>query len=162
MRFEERHSFERNADAVMRMYVDRRFFERKYETTGARDIRVLEHESSAARFRIKCRYTVNNEADLPELAKKFIGAETVVTQEDEWDIAARSGRLVLDLKGTPAKVTAAMHLGDEGVGCVNRMVWTVDCGIPLIGGKLERVIADDIRRRSLADLAASRTILLDY
>lgn len=146
----------------MGMYADRRFFERKYAAIGARDIAVLEHEKTPERFSIKCRYTVSNDAAIPELAKKFLGREMVVTQQDEWDIAKRTGRLQLELKGTPAKITAEMRLSDEGKGSVNLMQWTVDCRIPLVGGKLEKIIADDIRTRSKSDLAASRTILADY
>jgi hypothetical protein len=162
MQFEQKHDFDKPAATVMTMYADRRFFERKYAAVGGWDIQVLEHELTPQRFRIKCRYTTRNETAMPDFAKKLMGAETMITQEDVWDIAKRAGRLQIEIKGVPAKISAEMRLVEEGKGGVNRMQWSVSCGVPLIGGKLEKVIAEDINRRSAADLAASRKILADY
>lgn len=162
MKFELKHSYDKPADAVLKMYSDRAFFERKYKEIGAWDIAVLEHEKSEKKFRIKCRFTVKNDAPLPEFAKKFLGESTVITQSDTWDLKAMTGRIETEIKGAPVKVSAEMTLKNGGSGSVNEMRWNVSCGIPLIGGKLESVVADDVKAKSKADETASRKILASY
>lgn len=162
MKFDLKHTYDKPAATVMKMYSDRTFFERKYKEIGAWDIAVLEHEKSDRKFRIKCRYSVKNDAPLPDFAKKFLGESTVITQSDTWDLNAMTGRIEIDVKGAPVKVNADMTLKNAGAGAANEMKWTVSCGIPLIGGKLENVLSDDIKAKNKVDEAASRKILASY
>ena len=161
MKFDDKHSFEKPAAAVIKMFSDRGYFERKYKELGYWDIEILEHEKSDKRFRIKARYTTKNDA-IPDFAKKFLGATTTVTQQDTWDLDRKTGRLDIDIKGAPVKVNAEMALKDEGGGSANHLKWNVSCGIPLIGGKLEQVVADDIKAKSKGDVAQSRKQLANY
>lgn len=162
MKFDLKHTYDKPAAAVLKMYSDRSFFERKYKEIGAWDIEVLEHEKSEKRFRIKCRFSTKNDAPLPDFAKKFLGESTVITQTDTWDLSAATGRLEIEIKGAPVKVSADMALKNAGAGSTNEMKWNVSCGIPLIGGKLESVVSDDIKAKSKSDEKASRKILASY
>ena len=162
MKFDDKHSFDKPASAVIKMFGDRAYFERKYKDLSFWNIEVLEHEKSATKFRIKVRYTTKNDAPIPDFAKKFLGESTQVTQQDAWDLDRKTGRLDIEIKGVPVKATADMVLKDEGKGSANNLKWNVSCGIPLVGGKLEKVVADDIQAKSKADIAASRKILADY
>lgn len=162
MKFDDKHVLDKPADTVMKMYADRKFFERKYKEIGANDIEVLEHEKSDKKFRIKCRYTLPASPKMPGFVTKLIGNSTPVIQEDIWDIEKKTGRLNIEIKGAPVKITADMLLKDEGKGASNNFKWNVSSGVPLIGGKLEAFIADDIKDKSATDLAATKKILKDY
>ena len=161
MKFDDKHSFDKPAATVIKMFSDRAYFERKYKELKVDDLEVLECEKSGNKFRIKCRYKITNNA-IPDFAKKFMGDKSTVTQQDSWDTAPMTGRLEIEIKGAPVKVSADMSLKNEGTGSANHLKWNVSCGIPLIGGKLESVISDDIKSRAKADIAASRKILADY
>lgn len=162
MKFDDKHSFDKPAATVMKMYSDKAFFERKYQDQGAWDIEVLEHQKTATQFRIKCRFAMKNDAPLPDFAKKFLGESVQVTQTDTWDLKKMTGRIEAEIKGTPVKLSAEMALKDEAKGAVNHMKWTVSCGIPLIGGKLEQVVAGDVQMKSRKDEKVSQKILKDY
>jgi hypothetical protein len=162
MKFDLKHSYNKPAAAVLKMYSDKAFFERKYKDIGAWDVEVVQHEKSDSRFSIKCRYTVKNDAPLPDFAKKFLGESTVITQSDTWDLKKATGRLEIEIKGAPVKVSADMTLKDAGSGSSNEMKWNVSCGIPLIGGKLESVVGEDIKAKSKKDEAVSQKILASY
>lgn len=163
MKFEDKHVLDKPAATVIKMYSDQKFFERKYAAVGAWDIVVLECSKDDKTFRIKCRYTIKASAtQIPAAIQKFVGGTTHITQTDTWDLKALTGRLDVEVKGAPVKVTADMVLKDEGQGAVNLMKWNVSSSIPLIGGKLEQMIVDDIKAKSAADVAASRKILADY
>lgn len=162
MQFNDKHTFDKPAATVLKMFSDRAYFERKYRELGYRDIEVLEHASDGKRFRIKVRYAARNNAPIPDFAKRFLGENNVVTQSDTWDLEKKTGRLEAEIRGVPVKVSADMKLGDEGAGSANTLKWTLSCGIPLIGGKLEQVVAGDIKAKGQTDLAKSREILQSY
>ena len=162
MQFTDKHSFDKPAATVMKMFSDRAYFERKYRELGFRDIEVLEHAADGRRFRIKVRYSAPNSAPLPEFAKKFLGENNVITQSDAWDVEKKTGRIEAEIKGVPVRVSADMKLADEAGGSANTLKWNLSCGIPLIGGKLEQVVAGDIQAKSKTDQAKSREILQSY
>jgi hypothetical protein len=162
MQFTDKHSYSKNSDTVMKMYSDRAFFERKYKDSGYWDIKVLEHEKNGDRFRIKCQYTMKSSAPVPGFAKKFLPETATVVQEDSWDCKTKKGRLNIEMKGLPAKITCDMTLKDEGGGAANHFKWDVSVKIPLVGGKIEDLIAQDIRAKSKGDLEVSRKILESY
>jgi hypothetical protein len=85
-----------------------------------------------------------------------------MVQQDAWDLGKRTGRIEIDIKGAPLKVSADMKVVDEGGKGVNVQSWNVSCSIPLVGGKIEAAIAEDIKAKSKRDLAVSRKIILDY
>ncbi len=162
MKFDDKHVFSKPAAAVLKMFSDRAYFERKYQDLGFRDITVLEHSKTDTQFRIKVRYSARNDAPLPDFAKKFLGESNVVTQSDTWDLQKKTGRIEAEIRGVPVKVSADMVLRDEGAGSANHLKWNLSCGIPLIGGKLEQVVGADIKAKSRTDLAKSEAILASY
>jgi hypothetical protein len=162
MKFEERHSFDQPADTVMRMYADKAFFDRKYKEIGAIECELLDHQKTDTRFSVKYRLVMKSDAPLPEVAKKIMGDTVKMVQQDAWDLGKRTGRIEIDIKGAPLKVSADMKVVDEGGKGVNVQSWNVSCSIPLVGGKIEAAIAEDIKAKSKRDLAVSRKIILDY
>jgi hypothetical protein len=162
MKFEDKHTFSKPAATVMKMFSDRAYFERKYQELGVEDLEILECEKAGTKFRIKSRFKVKNDAPLPDFAKKFVGEKNTVTQQDTWDTSSMTGRLDIEVKGVPVKVSCDMSLKTDGAGSANHLKWNVSCGIPLIGGKLESVLSDDIKSKAKADVAATRKILADY
>jgi hypothetical protein len=162
VQFNDKHSFDKPAATVLKMFSDKAYFEKKYAALGYTNIEVLEHKADAKKFRIKVRYTAPNSAPVPEFAKKFLGATNVVTQTDAWDLDRKTGRLEAEIKGVPVKVAADMKLADDGAGSANTLRWSLDCGIPFVGGKLEQLVASDIQSKAKSDLAQSREILKGY
>jgi hypothetical protein len=162
MKFEERHTFDQPAETVMRMYADKAFFDRKYKEIGAIECELLDHQKTDARFSVKYRLVMRSDAPLPEVARKILGDTVKMVQQDAWDVSARTGRIDIEIKGAPLKISADMKLIDEAGKGVNVQSWNVSCGIPLVGGKIEAAIAEDIKTKSRRDLAVSRKIILDY
>lgn len=162
MQFTDKHTFDKPAATVLKMFSDRAYFERKYQDLGYTGIQVLEHVADAKRFRIKVRYQAPNSAPVPDFAKKFLGEKNEVVQSDTWDLEKKTGRLEAEIKGVPVKVSADMKLADEGAGSANSLKWNLSCGIPLLGGKLEQLVAGDIQAKAKTDLAKTREILKGY
>lgn len=156
------HKFAKGVDKVWAMYGDRAFFEKKYKATGCTNIQVLDYKKTEKGFSITVKYDAKSDAPVPDFAKKFMGETVSVTQTDAWDAATKTGKITTEIKGAPVKVTADMKLEASGKGAVNKMVWTLSCGIPLVGGKLESILAEDVKVKSKRDEAASQTLLEGY
>lgn len=159
MTFDEQHRFDHPAAEVLRLFTDRGYFERKWRELGFTDVEVLEHEADAAHFRIKVRYGTRNTVPLPEFARKLVPGVVTVTQTDSWDRKRMTGRIQTEIKGAPVKVACEMTLKDTAQGAVNQLRWSIGCGIPLLGGRIEKLAAEDVRAKSAADLAITRRIL---
>lgn len=160
--YEERQSFDQPMEKVLRMFSDRAYFERKYAASGGWDIQVLEHELSGRRFRIKCGYSRKPDADVPGFARKFIGDSVHLTQEDVWDLDSASGRLSIEIRNAPIRMSAQMRVVQQPGGCANVLLWTLTCPVPLVGSKLEQMLATEMRNKAAADLEISRKLLADY
>lgn len=156
------HKFGKSVDKVWAMYCDRAFFEKKYAATGCTNVEVLDYKTSDKGFSITVRYDSKSDAPLPDFAKKFMAERINVTQTDSWDAASKAGKITTELKGVPMKLSADMKLEAVGKGAATRMVWTLSCGIPLVGGKLESIIAEDVKIKSARDEQASQKLLEGY
>jgi hypothetical protein len=160
--YEERQNFDQPKEKVLRMFSDRAYFEKKYAASGGWDIKVLEHELTPKQFRIKCSYSRKPDAEVPAFAQKIIGDAVHLTQEDVWDLEKATGVLKIEIRNTPIRMSAQMRVTEEPGGCVNVLQWTLSCSIPLIGGKLEQMLAKEMKDKAAADLEISRRLLQDY
>lgn len=160
-KYNEVQSFEKSADSIMTMFSDKAYFEKKYAQL-ANSCEIREHRHEGNDFHIKAFLHYDFEAPVPGFAKKFIGDALTVTQEDTWDTDARKGQLNIHIAGAPVTIHADMELVETASGCENRLSWTIDCNVPLVGGKLEKMILQDITAKAPRDLEVSRSIAADY
>ncbi|MEN8720480.1 MAG: DUF2505 domain-containing protein [Oceanococcaceae bacterium] len=159
--FDDVQSFPIPAERVMAMFTDRAYFERKYAEL-ANSFTIQEHRHDEAEFFIKALIHYDFDAPVPGFAKKILPGELTVTQSDRWDVAQRKGVLEVSISGAPVTMRADMTLVETAQGCENRMRWTITCGVPLIGGKLEKLIRDDVQSKAPRDLEVSREIAKEY
>lgn len=150
-------TFSQDADTILRLFTSREYFEQKYAQT-TQSCEILECTHSGNTFRIRARLKMRTEAPVPAFAKKFIGDTMTVIQQDTWDTQAQRGRLEIEIVGAPISVSADMRLESAAQGATNTMDWTIACNIPLIGGKVEKMILNDIMSKAPRDLEASRKI----
>lgn len=144
------------------MFGDADYFARKYPLLDCTELQILEHRAERRRFQIKCRYLAKADAPVPAFARKFVADRNCVVQQDSWDLDAATGRLEVQVGGLPVRVAARMTLVATRGGCVNHFLWNINCAVPLVGAKIEQLVAADIRRKAAKDLAISRRLLQEY
>lgn len=81
--------------------------------------------------------------DLPAFARTFAGATTRAVQREEWSGADRAS-LVIEAPGSPATIRGSITLTPSGAGTVETVELDIKVSVPLIGGKLEKLLADRI------------------
>jgi hypothetical protein len=122
----------------------------KYEALGQDHVELISRdEEDDGGITLVTRRVVPLE--LPGFAKRVLSPRQSVTQTDKWsapDMAGvRTGTFAVAAKGTPVQVHGTMRLAPSGARrCTNTTDVTVECKVPLIGGKIASFVAGDTQR----------------
>lgn len=90
-------------------------------------------------LRIRFEY-VHGTDRVPSFAKKLVGDEIVIVQEELW-AADDTAAVVVTIPGKPGDMTGQGALAQQGDDVVETIDLTIKVGIPLVGGKIEDLIA---------------------
>lgn len=88
---------------------------------------------------------VQSAADLPSFARKFVGDEIIIVQTERWGTKTAAD-LHLTIPGKPGDITGDLSLTPTGSGTVEAVDLSVKVSIPLVGGKIEKLVADMIEK----------------
>jgi hypothetical protein len=150
MQFNAIHEYEHPADEVFAALTDFEAVKSKYEAIGQSEVQLVRREQGddgSVTFATSRVVPL----ELPGFAKKVLSPKQHVTQTDVWSAPDASGRrtgtFVVEAKGTPVQVHGTLQLDPSGAkGCTNTTQVTVECKVPLIGGKITDLVANDTRR----------------
>ncbi len=78
---------------------------------------------------------------IPSFATKFVGDKIQILQKESWSDST-SAELDVTIPGKPGHVKGTVTLAPDGEGTIERVEAEVKVSIPLVGGKLEKLIAD--------------------
>lgn len=150
MQFTAIHTYQHGADEVFAALTDFEAVTSKYEAIGQSEVRLVrrDQDDDGSVTLITTRVVP---LELPGFAKKVLSPKQHVTQTDVWSAPDSSGRrtgtFVVEAKGTPVRVQGTLQLAPSGSGgCTNTTEVTVECKVPLIGGKITDLVAADTRR----------------
>lgn len=82
--------------------------------------------------------------DLPGFARTFAGESTQAIQRETWT-SADSGSLEIEAPGKPTKMVGMIRLEPTGAGTTEVVELEIKVKVPLIGGKLEKLMADKVQ-----------------
>ena len=142
MEFRHELSYDASPVDVFEMLADPAFREKVGEALGvvSADI-VLERNGDG--------FTLTNDQvqrteGLPSFAKKFAGDTTRVIQTEEWS-SPTAGTLRIDAPGKPTSMAGTIELVPDGAGTVEVVELEIKAKVPLVGGKLESLMAAQVR-----------------
>jgi uncharacterized protein DUF2505 len=78
---------------------------------------------------------------IPGFAKKFVGDEINIVQAEDWT-SPEKGNIHVTIPGKPGEMTGTALLTEDPNGTTETVNLTVKVNIPLVGGKIEGLIAD--------------------
>jgi hypothetical protein len=82
---------------------------------------------------------------IPGFAQKLVGQEIRFVQEETWS-SPSTGDIHVTIPGKPGDITGTTSLTQSGDDVIERIDLEVLVSIPLVGGKVEDLIADFVRR----------------
>ena len=93
--------------------------------------------------------------EVPSFAKKLVGSEINILQEEEWS-SSTSGTLDVTIPGKPGSMEGSIRIVEVDGGVTETVEAQVKVGIPLIGGKLEDFIGGMLLRALKAENRVGR------
>ena len=78
---------------------------------------------------------------VPGFAKKFAGETTRAVQKEEWSSPA-GGTITIETPGKPTSIHGTLALSESGGRTTETLEVEVKVKVPLIGGKLEKLMGD--------------------
>jgi hypothetical protein len=87
---------------------------------------------------------------IPGFAKRFVGDEINIVAREEWSAIDRAD-LHVTIPGKPGDMTGALTLSETGGVTTYTAEVTITVHIPLVGGRIEALIADLLRKALRAE-----------
>lgn len=84
---------------------------------------------------------VQNTEGVPAFAKKIVGDKTTVIQAEEWS-SPTSAKLTVTIPGKPGTIEGTVEMSESGGGVDEVVTLHLTVGIPLVGGKIENILAE--------------------
>jgi hypothetical protein len=95
---------------------------------------------------------------IPSFAKKFVGDEINIVQREYWR-SADEGDITVTIPGKPGEMTGTARLSESGGVTTETVDMSVKVNIPLVGGRLEGLIADLLLKALKAENRVGRDYL---
>lgn len=83
---------------------------------------------------------VRSAGDIPSFARSFVGEEIVVVQTETWT-SPTSADVELAIPGKPGEARGALVLVESGGTTTETLDLDLSIRIPLVGGKIEKLVA---------------------
>lgn len=123
--------------------------------------RVLRHEvsitGSGAGMKVRVEQ-VQPAKGLPSFATRFVGDEITIVQTEDWT-SASGADLEVAIPGKPGDMKGTISLEEHGGQTVETVALEVKVSIPLVGGKIEGLVADMLIKALKAENEVGRTYL---
>ncbi|HET9140602.1 DUF2505 domain-containing protein [Actinophytocola sp.] len=147
-RFEHRATFSAPAATVYATLTDRAFLEERLRELGGKGAELVEHTRDGDEVRLRLRQGVDAER-LPGVVRSFLKGDLVVERVESWRPEGGTGRATIS--GVPGEIDSRARLTDRADGSELVITAEVRVGIPLVGGKFEGVIAEQVGRLLAAE-----------
>ena len=102
---------------------------------------------------------VQSAEGIPGFAKRFVGDEITLIQSEQWsDI--ETGAVEVVIPGKPGQMHGTISLRESGGKTTETVEMQIKVNIPLVGGRIESLIADLLRKALKAENAVGRAYLV--
>lgn len=141
MKFHKEIRFTGDLETVFAMLADKAFREKVAETAGADTWQVTVEERGAGAHAVVD--TSQSTAGFPGPAVKVLGSHFDIHQEEEWT-SPTEGTMLVTIPGKPGSVHGTVTLRQVGSEVVQTVDADIKVGIPLVGGKIEKLIGSAV------------------
>jgi hypothetical protein len=136
-------------DAVYAAMVDKNYLNARLQKIGGVGAEILEYDADESGVRYRLKHGLD-EKDLPGAVRSFLKGDIVVERRETWTPApdgTYDGTVAVRLPGMPAGAHGTMKLAPaEGGGSSFDVHIETKVNVPIIGGKIEATVGEQIKR----------------
>lgn len=138
MRINHELHYDASPEEVRAMLADPTFRERVCQAQGSAATVTVDEQGAGMRVVVDQK---RPSAGIPAFALKFVGDTIHIVQTEEWS-SATDADLDVAIPGKPGHLKGSITLRPDGDGTVETVTGDLKVNIPLVGSKLEKLIAD--------------------
>lgn len=162
MKFRESFTHTLPAGRLLDAYANPAFYPAKYAATGAGDIQVLDTGDDDGRFHIRVSRTVPADIPLPAFARGWFPGEITLVQTDRWDRGSGTGSVEIEFVGLPVRIDCGLALAETDGAMVETLDFEIRVDVPLLGGKLAKLLAEDLQLKFAKDTEVTLALLPEF
>ena len=136
------------AERVFAAITDEEYLQARLREIGGPGSALLDHEATPEAARYELRQGLS-EKDLPPIVGKVMNGDLAIVRTETLNRVQPgrySGDVDVAIPGAPASASGTMALAEDGDGSLFEVHADVTVRVPLIGGKIEEIVADQVRR----------------
>ena len=149
---EHRSTFSASADKVSETLVDKAFLTERLRDIGGKNAVLLDHSRDGDRVTFRMRQGVDA-SQLPPAIRSILKGDLVVEREERWqpegDLYAGTSRVTIG--GVPGEIQGRSRISGTESSATLVIGAQVKVNIPLIGGKIEKVVAEQVGKLLTAE-----------
>ena len=136
-----RHQFPASPERMQEVLTDRGYLEAKLRAVGGPQAKLVSWEQGAQGVTVVLHQAVPGDA-MPSFLRSLLPGDLTIRRTEIWRDCSGSVEAVVD--GAPGAITGVMQLQSDPAGCVLGAQLTAEVPLPLFGGKVEKVVTDNI------------------
>ncbi|GLP95889.1 DUF2505 domain-containing protein [Paraferrimonas sedimenticola] len=147
------HDYQCDPDTLYFAFADGEAVEQKYLALGADAVEFVDHQISDEGCELVTRREL--ESDIPKVLQSILGQRNTIEQSERWRSEGLEHlcQLKIKLLGVPINIQGQLHIRPTDSGCTNDIQLLVKSAIPLIGGQLEKFVANQCAHMIEAEYA---------
>ncbi|GAA4850189.1 DUF2505 domain-containing protein [Actinomycetospora corticicola] len=130
-------SFPHPPDVVVGALTDDAFLNARLAELGGKDAALVSHDGD----RIVLRQGVPVEF-LPSVVRRFTGDDLVLDRTENWH--GTTADVQVDVRGLPGSITGTQEVVPDGEGSRLTVRARTEVPVPMVGGKIEGVVAEQV------------------
>ncbi|MEO6084865.1 MAG: DUF2505 domain-containing protein [Umezawaea sp.] len=130
---------------VFKALVDESYLRDRLAVLGGTDPQLVSFSSTDGKASYQLKQGVSAE-HLPSVAKGLLGGDLVIHRAEVWTEAGTTGTVEVTLTGVPGRLDGTIVLAEHASGSRMTLTGQVKVSIPLMGGKLETMIAEQVTK----------------
>jgi hypothetical protein len=145
-RIAHRATWDVPAEEVYAELVDGDHLRARLEELGGKDPALVEHSVDASGARLELRHSVPVEF-LPTAVRRFTGDDLVLDRVETWRVrtdGGYDGTFEVTVRGLPGTMTGTQELTDSGGGAVTEIQGEATVSVPMVGGRIEKVVVEQV------------------
>jgi uncharacterized protein DUF2505 len=146
-RIEHRTRSAFDTKTVYETLVDPTYLSARLAAIGGTDARLLDHTVTGDRVAYRLRHGVESR-NLPPAIRTLLGGDLKIERAETWqpEGPCYRGTVAVTIPGMPGELGATMRLGPAGDGSELVLDGLVKIPIPLVGGRIEESVAEQIAK----------------
>jgi hypothetical protein len=136
-----RHQYPTSPEQMRDVLTDQRYLQAKLRAVGGPRAELASWQQDEHGMTAVLHQAVPGDA-IPSFLRAMVPGDLMIRRTETWRGCRGSVEAVVD--GAPGTITGVMDLEPDAAGCVLGSQLTVEVPLPLIGGKVEKIVIDNI------------------